>query len=260
MVTPARTMAPMVRVRAVVSRYYGIVQIVLVVALIQSYELARHVMSPNWSVAQWHARKIVHLERLLGINWEHGLQATFLRIPDLVKAMNVFYFVGHFVLTAVFFFWLYHRSQPVFRRFRNGFLTATAIALVIHWRFPTAPPRLADIGLQDTLRTLSNIDIGSPTSSTFSNPVAAVPSLHAGWALGVGIGLVLYARPLIWRAVGVLYPIAVVLTIVVTGNHFILDAIIGYIVMGAGFLLSMALLERPRRPRAKPEVPEPQTA
>jgi hypothetical protein len=233
------------RVRAVVSRHYGLAQIVVVVVAIQSYELARHAMVPNWPEALGHAHRVVHWERLLGINWEQGLQTTFLQIPDVVKAMNVFYFVGHFVLTSVFFFWLYHRSQPAFRRWRNGFLTATAIALVIHWRFPTAPPRLADIGLQDTLRTLSNIDIGSPTSSSFSNPVAAVPSLHAGWALGVGVGLVLFARPLIWRVLGVLYPIAVALTIVVTGNHFILDAVIGYIVMGVGFALAWAVFERP---------------
>jgi PAP2 superfamily len=244
MVTARPRIAAVTRVREVVGRHYGLAQIILVVASIQSYELLRHVMVPNWTLAIGHAREIVRWERLLGIHWEAGLQATFLQIPELVKAMNVFYFVGHFVLTSVFFLWLYHFSRPVFRRWRNGFLAATAIALVIHWKFPTAPPRLADIGLQDTLQTLSNIDIGSPTSSSFSNPVAAVPSLHAGWALGVGLGLILYARPLFWKAIGAVYPIAVLLTIVVTGNHFVLDAVIGYAVMGAGFGIAWLLFER----------------
>ena len=80
-----------------------------------------------------------------------------------------------------------------FRSFRDGFLAATAIALVIHWLYPTAPPRLAGVGIEDTLLVLSGIDIGSPTSSALSNPVAAVPSLHAAYALGVGIGLIRYA-------------------------------------------------------------------
>jgi hypothetical protein len=246
MVTPRPRITSVTRVREVVGRHYGLTQIVLVVAAIQSYELLRHVMVPNWTVAMVHARDIVRWERLLGIDWEAGLQASFLEIPELVKAMNVFYFVGHFVLTSVFFLWLYHFSRPVFRTWRNGFLMATAIALVIHWKFPTAPPRLADIGITDTLQRLSNIDIGSPTSSSFSNPVAAVPSLHAGWALGVGIGLMLYARPLFWKAVGAVYPVAVLLTIVVTGNHFVLDGVIGYAVMGAGFGLSWLLFERRR--------------
>jgi PAP2 superfamily protein len=234
----------MIRARKVVARYYGIAQIAIVVAGIEAYELLRHTMTPNWAVAERHAHDVLSVERFAHIEWEEWLQQTFLRVPELVRAMNVFYFVGHFVLTSIFFFWLYHANRDGFRRFRNGFLTATFIALVVHWQFPTAPPRLAGVGLEDTLRQLSNIDIGSPTSSSFSNPVAAVPSLHAGWAVGVGLGLVLYARPFLWRAVGVLYPLAVILTIVVTGNHFIFDAIAGVVVMALGFWLSEALLDR----------------
>jgi hypothetical protein len=49
---------------------------------------------------------------------------------------------------------------------------------------------------------------------------------------------VLYARPLFWKAVGALYPFAVVLTIVVTGNHFVLDAIAGMAVLGLGFAVA----------------------
>lgn len=234
----------MVRAKKVVARYYGVAQIAIVVAGIEAYELLRHTMTPNWAVAERHAQDVLSVERFAHIEWEEWLQQTFLRVPELVRAMNVFYFVGHFVLTSIFFFWLYHANRDGFRRFRNGFLTATFIALVVHWQFPTAPPRLAGVGLEDTLRQLSNIDIGSPTSSSFSNPVAAVPSLHAGWAVGLGLGLVLYARPLFWRAVGVFYPVAVILTIVVTGNHFIFDVIAGIAVMALGFWLSEALFTR----------------
>ena len=234
------------RLRSFVARHYGMTQVIVVVVAIEAYELLRHAMTPNWTIAERHAQDVVSWERSLHIEWEEGLQQTFLRLPELVRAMNVFYFVGHFVLTSIFFFWLYHTNRDAFSRFRNGFLIATFIALVIHWRFPTAPPRLANVGLQDTLRSLSNIDIGSPTSSSFSNPVAAVPSLHAGWALGVGVGLVLYARPLFWKLIGVLYPIAVVLTIVVTGNHFVFDAIAGMLVMGLGFWIAEWLRRRPR--------------
>jgi hypothetical protein len=225
------------------SRHYGLTQIAIVVLGVEAYELARHLMDPNWPAATDNARKVIHLEQLTHLAWEQSLQRAFLEVPDLVKAMNVFYFVGHFVLTAVFFFWLYHSSRDGFRSFRNGFLAATAIALIIHWQFPTTPPRLIG-GYVDTLRRLSNIDIGSPDSSSFSNPVAAVPSLHAGWALGVGIGLVRYARSRLWQVVGVVYPIAVFLTIVVTGNHFVFDALAGVFVMGLGFLLASAISNR----------------
>jgi hypothetical protein len=232
------------KARNVVARHYGLAQFAIVLGAVEIYELVRQAMQPNWGVAERHARDVASLERYAHIAWEQGLQRAFLGTPNLVRVMNGFYFAGHFVVTAVFFLWLYHSSRDRFRRFRNGFLTATLLALVVHWRFPTAPPRLAGIGLEDTLRQLSGIDIGSQLTSSLSNPVAAVPSLHAGWAVGVGVGLVLYARPFLWRVIGVLYSLAVVLTIVVTGNHFVFDAIAGIAVMGLGFWLSQTLFER----------------
>jgi hypothetical protein len=220
-------------------RHDGIKQILIVLSAVWAYELARMFIQPNWSTAMANARKVDNLERGFNFAWEQSVQQTFLRVPELIEAMNLFYFVGHFVLTGVFFLWLYNRSRDGFRSFRNGFLVATAIAFVIHWQFPTAPPRLmAGLGIEDTMRVLWNIDIGSPHASAFSNPVAAVPSLHAGWAFGVGIGLIRYARNPILRVLGAIYPIAVVLTIVATGNHFIFDALAGAAVLAVGFLLA----------------------
>ena len=122
---------------------------------------------------------------------------------------------------------------------------------MIHWLYPTAPPRLAGVGLEDTLLMLSGIDIGSQTSSALSNPVAAVPSLHAAYALGVGIGMIRFARSHLARLAGVLYPPLVVLTIVVTGNHFLLDAVAGMLVLALGFMLVRALRRRRgEQPRA----------
>ncbi len=228
----------MARVKHAVSRHHGATQVAIALAGLEIYELLRRALRPNWPLALAHAREIVSFERVTDLSWERPLQLAFLGHPAVIDAMNVFYVVGHFAVTALFFCWLYRRSPAAFVRFRNGFLAATAIAIVIHWQFPTAPPRLAGVGLVDTLRRFSDINIGSPSSSPFSDPVAAVPSLHAGWALGVGIGLVLYARPLFWKTIGALYPLAVVVTIVVTGNHFVFDALAGMAVLGLGFAVA----------------------
>jgi hypothetical protein len=236
----------MSRVRLILARRDGVAQLAVVLGAVAAYEAARLAMEPNWAQAFANARRVVSVEEVLGLAWEPSLQRAFLALPDLVTALNIFYFVGHFVITGVFFLWLYHRSRDGFRSFRDGFLAATAIAVVIHWLFPTAPPRLAEDGISDTLLLLSGIDIGSPNSSALSNPVAAVPSLHAAYAVGVGIGLLRFARTPLVRAAGALYPPLVVLTIVVTGNHFVLDAIAGIAVLGLGFALVRWLRRRDR--------------
>ena len=184
----------MSRVRQLLARRDGVAQIAVVLGAVAAYEAARLAMKPNWAQAFENANRIQYVEQALGFAWEQSLQRAFLALPNLVAALNLFYFIGHFLFTAIFFFWLYHRSRDGFRSFRDGFLAATAIAVVIHWLYPTAPPRLAGVGLKDTLLLLSGIDIGSPDSSALSNPVAAVPSLHAAYALGVGIGMIRYAR------------------------------------------------------------------
>jgi hypothetical protein len=224
---------------AALQRRDGLKQTAIVLVAVAVYEAARSLIEPNWALALANAERIAELERGLSFAWEQSLQRAFLGVPELITAMNLFYFIGHFVLTGVFFLWLYRSSRDGFRSFRNGFMVATAIAVLIHWWFPTAPPRLVGgLGIMDTLRVFWNIDIGSPHESAFSNPVAAVPSLHAGWAVGVGVGLVRYGRQIALRVLGALYPIAVMLTIVVTGNHFIFDAVAGVAVLGAGFLVA----------------------
>ncbi len=234
----------MPRVREILARRDAVVQLAVVVGAFAAYEAARHAMEPNWAQAFVNARRIVSAEQVLGLAWEQSLQRAFLALPDLVHALNLFYFVGHFLFTAIFFLWLYHRSREGFKSFRNAFLVATAIAVVIHWLYPTAPPRLAGVGLEDTLLRLSGIDIGSQNTSALSNPVAAVPSLHAAYALGVGIGMIRFARSHLVRVAGAIYPPLVVLTIVVTGNHFVLDAVAGMAVLAVGFGVVRALRRR----------------
>ena len=246
------TIERMGRVWGWLRRRDGLQQILIVVGGFEVYEGLRRVMRPNWPVAFDNAARIEDLERWGHFAWEQSLQRVFLGMPDLVQAMNLFYFVGHFVLTGIFFTWLYFRSRDGFRSVRNAFLIATAISLFIHWQFPTAPPRLAGVGLTDTLRAFSGIDIGSPHSAPFSNPVAAVPSLHAGFALGVAYGVVKFVEARWMKVLAVLYPVAVVLTIVVTGNHFILDAVAGMLVMIIGFMAASHLPARRDRATLEP--------
>jgi PAP2 superfamily len=223
------------RARRLFLRLDPVFQIGLVIGLAEAYRLLRRLIPTDWPQAIANAQHVERLERVGHFGWERGIQNWFLQFPTLVQGMNWFYLSSHFLVTGAFFVWLYWRNREGFAIFRDGFLLATAIALVIHWRYPTAPPRLSDIGIKDTVDLYSGVNIGKPHHERFSNPVAAVPSLHAGWALALGVGLVVYARHYALRALGVIYPAAVTLTIVVTGNHFIFDAVAGALVMAVGF-------------------------
>ena len=234
--------------RRLVRRLDPVIQIGLVIGLAEAYRLLRTVLPTDWPRAIANAHHVFHLERVLGVDWEGWLQRTFMQWPDLIRGMNWFYVSSHFVVTGAFFVWLYWRNREGFALFRDGFLLATAIALVIHWRYPTAPPRLAHIGIKDTVDVYSHFNIGRPHDERFANPVAAVPSLHAGWAVALGVGVVMYARSLAGRLLGVLYPASVLLTIVVTGNHFVFDAVAGVIVMAFGFAMTAPLRLRTTEP------------
>ena len=236
----------MAAARRSLKRLDPLVQITLVIGLAEIYRLLRTVLPTDWPRAIANAHHVFQLERVLSLDWERWLQTTFMQWPDVIRGMNWFYVSSHFAVTGAFFVWLYWRNRDGFAMFRDGFLLATAIALVIHWRYPTAPPRLAHIGIKDTVDLYSHLNIGKPHHERFANPVAAVPSLHAGWAVALGVGLVMYAKSWLLRALAVLYPFAVLLTIVVTGNHFVFDAVAGVLVMAFGFAMTAPFRVRER--------------
>ena len=68
------------------------------------------------------------------------------------------------------------------------------------------------------------------------NPFAAVPSLHFGYALLVGVTVALLAKGRVGRAIGWSYPAVMLLVIVATGNHFFLDAAGGALTIGIGYI------------------------
>src|SRR5581483_6698206 len=96
--------------RRLAARHYGLTQVGIVLAGVGTYELLRRAMRPDWPLADAHARDVASFERVTHLEWEAPLQHAFLQAPDAVRALNVLYLSGHFVLTGVFFCWLYRRS------------------------------------------------------------------------------------------------------------------------------------------------------
>ena len=68
-----------------------------------------------------------------------------------------------------------------------------------------------------------------------------MPSLHFGYALIVGVVLAVVAQGRAWRIAGALYPAAMLLIIVATGNRFFVDAALGVVVV-IGWLIARAVI------------------
>jgi len=209
------------------------------------YEVVRGVPSENVEAAMRHTSEIVDLEQGIGIYVEHGVQRALDALPVLPTVLGVAYVVLHFAGTTAALVWLHRRHRDHFPIVRTTLIVATALALVGYVLYPAAPPRLADLGFSDTVTQHTGLNLSSDLLGALYNPFAAVPSLHFGYALIVGVALATLASSRVVRVLGALYPLAMLVVIVGTGNHFVFDAALGGLVVLVGWLVARVLVAEP---------------
>ena len=219
----------------------------LLVTMYGVYELARGLVVGNTAEANRHAHRLVALERSLHLFLEANVQHAAHALPGLTSMLGTAYLTLHLTVTAGVLLWLHQRRPAAFPFVRTTLLLASGLSLVGFLVYPTAPPRLAGVGIADTVSN-GHIDLNHGLVSSLYNPYAAVPSMHIGYALIVAASLFLYARRRLVRALAALYVPFVLLVVVATGNHFFLDAAAGALVAVVG-VAAAALLTR-RRARA----------
>lgn len=203
---------------------------VLLGGLLLVYQASRLLGGRDVTAAFDHARTVLHLEQLLRLPDEQTLQALVLSLEPVVRASNSYYAAAHLPVTICALLWLLLTRPAVYRRLRSAIVGGTAVALVVYLLLPVAPPRMLP-GFIDTAATLGQSVYGDAGASALANQYAAVPSLHVGWAVLVAIAGVSAARTR-WRWLWVVHPVATVAVVVVTANHYWLDA-------GAGALLAV---------------------
>lgn len=237
-------------VRSWLSRSHsGMREIAGLAALYGLYEVIRGAGHANVDVAMRHTDDIVAVEQTLGVYVERSVQQAFEVIPYAPALLGLLYVTLHFVGTAIALTWIHRKHPDRFPLVRTTFVAATAIALVGYVLFPAAPPRLAALGFSDTVTHSTKLNLSSDMLGALYNPFAAVPSLHFGYALIIGVALATIARNRVVRVLGALYPAAMLLIIVATGNHFFVDAALGGLAVVIGWLVARMLLEPPA-PRA----------
>lgn len=201
-------------------------------------------------VAATNADLIVDIEAAMGLDIEAQIQDLFVEWTWFIQFWNLFYGVFHFLVTFAALIWMFFRDPGHYRFWRRAGLAATLSALVGFAVFPLMPPRLmgdcgqygacrADSQFVDTVREVGGLwSFESSGMDTISNQYAAMPSLHIGWALWCAILLIPRVGPMWAKLAAGAYPALTLFAIVVTANHWWIDAVGGVVVVAFGWWFS----------------------
>jgi hypothetical protein len=212
------------------------------------YSAARWLMVGDLASAQDHAAWIVDLEQDLGVASEASIQDA-LTGTWILWLLNHAYIAAQLVVVPGALIFLYRRSRPVYHRLRNTILATWLISVPVYAAFPVAPPRLADMGLVDTISKQTGFAMDSNLTTALYNELAAVPSLHVGFAVAVGIAIAAAVSNPLVKAAALLWGPAIALAVVATGNHFVFDIAAGLVASalgyGVGTIAARATARRP---------------
>ncbi len=233
-----------------------VLQLILVVGIELSDDTVRGLMAPRpVGPALVNAVHVMDFEQAHGFWIEPSIQRFFeqphhlfglmIGWEQVVPLVNALYGLSHGLVTCAFAIWLFWRRRLLFPFVRNVFLFTTALAVLLYNAFPVAPPRLAT-GLRYAGHPYHFVDtvfVGGGVNLSFDQ-YAAMPSLHVAWALIVGLTLFWTARPLVVRLFGLVHPVLMSLSVIVTGNHYIADCLGALGVVVVAWLLALLMSRR----------------
>lgn len=194
------------------------------------------------------AKQMIRLERALGLFQEHRIQDAFIDWTWFIKFWDVFYGSAHFIVTIIAIVLMFRSHPERYPVWRNTLAVTVFLALIGFALYPLMPPRLLaqhglDYGFVDTLQEVGGLwSFNSGTMSKISNQYAAMPSLHFAWSTWCACVLVPMIKPVWGKVLMAMYPVITVFCIIVTANHYWIDAIGGGIVLGIGYLVGGKLL------------------
>jgi membrane-associated phospholipid phosphatase len=226
-------------------------QVALFAAAYLAYRLVRGLVEGDASAAFAHARDLISIERTMHLFVEPSVQAWASGSRVLMDFSSWLYVNAQTTVTVAALVYLYVRHNRSFYFVRNMFMIAMFIALIGYTVFPTAPPRfMPEWGFIDSVSDFTGVHVSHASASmnALFNPYAAVPSMHVAFALMIGWPLARLSRHSVVRVLWVLYPFLMAFVIVVTANHFIVDALLGALTAGASAYGATWLA------RARPEV------
>jgi hypothetical protein len=220
------------------------------------------------TIAFGHAKDVIRIEDSLHLWIEPRLQSWYLDLPShgFIKVWNVYYGTAHFIVTVGVLVAAYRLAPARYRFIRTTLAGTTALALIGFASFTLMPPRLLGVdspygaclgqgpdchgyGVVDTIDIWGGLwKFGEGGMAAVSNQYAAMPSLHIGWSTWCALSMVLVVGSGWRRYLWFLYPASTFFCILVTGNHYWLDAVFGLVVLAGGTLIALGF-ERLRTER-----------
>ena len=188
------------------------------------YSAVRTLTADSFSLARENADRLIEFQNAIGLPSEAVVQRFLLDYEWLVRSANVYYFAAHFPAMLLFLLWAMFAKREFMPRIRWALIGSTMAGLVVHLAFPLAPPRMLRLsGFVDTA-SLFGPDPYALGIAKAANELAAMPSMHVGWALLIAMAVISVSSSR-WRwAILALITTGVV---VVTANHYWTDVIAG---------------------------------
>jgi|tagenome__1003787_1003787.scaffolds.fasta_scaffold20364962_1 hypothetical protein len=225
---------------------------VVLVALYEAYSVIQGLVPAHRGIAEANAERLVDVEQWVHIDPELALNHFVASHGWLAQVCDYWYTSLHFSVSIAVALWLLWRHHGQARHLLTPLYAATALALVGFWLVPLAPPRLLTGGsFDDTVvhfHTWGGWNSG-PVDAV-ANQYAALPSLHMAWALWCAIAVTRCATSVLARRIAWLYPAGTLFVILGTGNHWLLDAFAGALILSVGFAMSSAVVPDRRAARA----------
>jgi hypothetical protein len=222
-------------------------EVLAILAFYLVYSAIRNANGVHPSHAFKHAKEIISLEHHLGIFHEATIQKWALHSKPLIITANYLYGSLHFVVTIAVGIWLYRKQSEDYPRFRNTLAVTTGLALIGFSLYPLMPPRLLhlehfDLGFVDTLQKYPTIwSFDSGPAARVSNQYAAMPSVHIAWATWCALAMVPRLKSTRAKIIAGSYPFVTLVVIVITANHYVLDAVGGVLILGVGWVVAHKL-------------------
>lgn len=170
-----------------------------------------------------------------------------IRWYDVVASIT---YMTHFVVPIIVMGALWATSHRQWARFMKRFATLLAVGCLMFVTMPTIPPWMAGdrkypYQLFDPLhrnagRGFRHLGFQSFTNDyniqlSNGNAVAAMPSLHASFALIVPAFFLPWIKPKWLKAVVLTFPVIMLTSLVYLGEHWVIDGLVGWAITGGAF-------------------------